>query len=69
VNPGKQEGGGGAKKKSACFIFEVSCSQRRRSMLLAGWRLQDIVIANIVWGKAYKREVGRGVLYCPIIVQ
>jgi len=33
VNPGKQEGGGGggAKKikKSASFLFEVSCSQRR----------------------------------------
>jgi len=30
VNPGKQEGGGVKKiKKSACFLFEVSCSQRR----------------------------------------
>jgi len=33
VNPGKQEGGGDAKKfkKSASFLFEVSCSQRRPS--------------------------------------
>jgi len=30
VNPGKQEGGGEKKiKKSASFLFEVSCSQRR----------------------------------------
>jgi len=32
VNPGKQEGGGGGgrdKEKSATFLFEVSCSQRR----------------------------------------
>jgi len=30
VNPGKQEGGGGKKnQKSASFLFEVSCSQRR----------------------------------------
>ena len=31
------------------------------------WHLQDIVITNIVWCIAYKREVGRGVLYCVII--
>jgi len=32
VNSGKQGRGGGAKiiKKSASFLFEVSCSQRRR---------------------------------------
>jgi len=30
-NPGKQEGGGAKKiKKSASFLFEVSCSQRRQ---------------------------------------
>jgi len=33
------------------------------------WPLHDIVITNIVWCIAYKREVGRGVVYCPIIVQ
>jgi len=33
------------------------------------WPLQDIVITNIVWCIAYIWEVGRGVLYCPIIVQ
>jgi len=33
------------------------------------WPLHDIVITNIVWCIAYKRAVGRGVLYCPIIVQ
>ena len=35
----------------------------------ACWPLHDIVITNIVWCIAYKREVGRGVLYCPITVQ
>jgi len=34
-----------------------------------GWPLQDIVITNIVWCIAYKREVGSGVLCRPIIVQ
>jgi len=33
------------------------------------WPLHDIVITNIVWCIADKREVGRGVVYCPIIVQ
>jgi len=33
------------------------------------WPLHDIVIANIVWCIAYKRDVGRGVVYGPIIVQ
>jgi len=33
------------------------------------WPLQDIVITNLVWCIAYKREVGGGVLYCPINVQ
>jgi len=32
------------------------------------WPLHDIVITNIVWCSAYKREVGRGVVYCPRIV-
>jgi len=36
---------------------------------IKGWPLQDIVIAKIVWCIAYTREVGRGVLYCSIIVQ
>jgi len=34
-----------------------------------GWPLHDIVIANIVWCMAYKREVGGGVGYCPKVVQ
>ena len=33
------------------------------------WPLHDIVITNSVWCIAYKWEVGRGVVYCPIIVQ
>ena len=36
---------------------------------VSGWPLHDIVITNIVWCIADKREVGRGVVYCPIIVQ
>jgi len=32
------------------------------------WPLHDIVITDIVWCIAYKREVGRGVLYSPVIV-
>ena len=34
----------------------------------APWSLHDIVITNIVWCIAYKREVGRRALYFPIIV-
>jgi len=34
-----------------------------------GWPLHGIVIANTTWCIAYKREVGRGVVHCPIIVQ
>jgi len=41
----------------------------RGQQWVSTWPLHDIVIANIVWCIAYKREVGRGVLYCPIIVQ
>jgi len=33
------------------------------------WPLHDIVITNIVWCIAYNRGVGRGVLYCVIIVR
>jgi len=33
------------------------------------WPLHDIIITNSVWCIAYKREVGREVVYCPIIVQ
>jgi len=33
------------------------------------WPSHDIVITNTVWCIAYKQEVGRGVLYCPINVQ
>jgi len=33
------------------------------------WPLDEIVITNIVWCIAYKREFGGGVVYCPIIVQ
>jgi len=33
------------------------------------WPLHDIVLTNIVWCIAYKREVGSGVVYYPIIVQ
>jgi len=33
------------------------------------WPLHDIVITNNVWCIVYKRKVGRGVVYCPIIVQ
>jgi len=36
---------------------------------LGSWPLHDIVITNIVWCIADKREVGRGVIYCAIIVQ
>jgi len=31
--------------------------------------VHDIVMTNIIWCIAYKREVGRGVLHCSIIVQ
>jgi len=31
--------------------------------------LHDIVITNIAWCIVYKREFGRGVVYCPIIVR
>jgi len=33
------------------------------------WPLHDIVLTDIVWCAAYKWEVGRGVVYCPIVVQ
>ena len=33
------------------------------------WPLHDIAMTNSVWCIAYKREVGREVVYCPIIVQ
>jgi len=36
---------------------------------ISDWPLHDIVITNIVWCIAYKREVGGGVVYCPIVVQ
>jgi len=33
------------------------------------WPLHDIDMTNLVWHIAYKREVGKGVVYCPRIVQ
>jgi len=33
------------------------------------WSIHDIVVTNIVWCIAYKPEVGRGTVHCPIIVQ
>jgi len=33
------------------------------------WLLHHIVITNIVWCMAYKREVDGGVVYRPILVQ
>ena len=41
-------------------------SQRRNT---GGWPLHDIGITNIVWRIAFKREVGRGVVYRVTIVQ
>jgi len=35
----------------------------------SAWPLHDVVITNFVVCIAYKREVGRGVVYCLIIVQ
>jgi len=40
-----------------------------REVCTESWPLQDIVIAKTVWCITYTREVGRGVLYCSIIVQ
>jgi len=33
------------------------------------WPLHDIVITNFVWCIACKREIGKGIVYCVIIVQ
>jgi len=38
-------------------------------MSIMYWPLHDIGITNIVWYIAYKQEVGKGILYCPMIVQ
>jgi len=35
----------------------------------APWPLHDIVITNIVWCVAYKREIEGGVVCCPLAVQ
>jgi len=37
--------------------------------LTVTWPLHDLVITNLIRCSAYKREVGRGVVYCLIIVQ
>jgi len=36
---------------------------------VATWPSHDIVMTNIIWCIAYPREVERGVVYCPIVVQ
>ena len=41
----------------------------RHAFGLGVWPLHDIVITNIVWYIAYKREVGRGAVDCTMIVQ
>ena len=33
------------------------------------WTLHDIGSTNFVWCIAYTREVGKGIVYCPINVQ
>jgi len=33
------------------------------------WPLHDIIFINTLWCIAYKREVGRGLVYCPKLVQ
>ena len=42
---------------------------RARATGVVSWPFYDIAITNNVWCIAYTREVGRGALYCPIIVQ
>jgi len=59
---------------AACYGVEASLVQARErtALLLQGDGLaftRCIVIANIVRCIAYKRPVGGGVVYCPIIVQ
>jgi len=54
------------------IYMNVICSFRLVYIIYEGgapWPLHDIVITNIVWCLAYKRAVGRGVVYCPRIVE
>jgi len=53
-----------------CCHAPVGLGRRRdRRWPTVIWPLHDIVITNMVWCIAYRREVGRGVVYSPIIVQ
>jgi len=49
--------------------IRVGCPVRYERGAGQSLPLHDIVITNFVWCKAYKREVGRGIVYCPITVQ
>jgi len=52
----------------AAYYPTLLCLPWTLSNLITG-PLQDIVMTNIVWCIAYTQEVGRGVVYCPIMVQ
>jgi len=36
---------------------------------MTNWPLYDFGMTNIIWCIEYKGEVGRGIVYCPMIVQ
>ena len=50
------------------YMHKLYLCFRIRVLSLA-WPLHTIGIPNIVWCIAYTYEVGRGVVYCPMIVQ
>ena len=80
INGGVHEGGSERHSTRACLRTRPARLRIRlfvclfvhdgaTDKALGGWPLHDLVITNIVWCIAYKREVARGVIYCPIIVQ
>ena len=51
----------------ACMC--VGTGFTRKHFHFEPWPLHDIAVANIVWCMAYTREVGGGIVYCPIVGQ
>jgi len=51
------------------LTLSTAMHARYAPFVSTGWPLHDIVSTNIVWCISYTREVGRGVAFCPIIVQ
>jgi len=43
--------------------------QVSRTYVFGAWSLHNIVITNLVWCMAYKREVGEGLVCYSIVVQ